>query len=79
MIRSDRELLADLARLNRGIQKSWMQVLTLHGANPHATLSSAGARLRKLKAWFTYAAWRGPIHRIRWQGACGHFDGRINR
>jgi cellulose synthase/poly-beta-1,6-N-acetylglucosamine synthase-like glycosyltransferase len=66
-----------LARLNRSIQKSWMQVLTLHEANPWPPLSPASAALRKTKAWFTYAAWRPRSPWIRWQGACGHFDGRV--
>jgi glycosyltransferase involved in cell wall biosynthesis len=66
-----------LARLNRGIQKSWMQVLTRHHACPWTPLSPAGAKLRMLKAWLTYRAWSSPAARIRWQGACGHFDGRV--
>ncbi len=66
-----------LARLNRAIQQSWMKVLSLHGANPFPPLGSLDARLRKLKAWFSHRAWRGNAARIRWQGACGHFDGRV--
>jgi glycosyltransferase involved in cell wall biosynthesis len=66
-----------LARLNRGIQKSWMQVLTLHEANPWPPLTVAGATLRKVKAWFTLHAWSSPAARIRWQGVCGHFEGRV--
>lgn len=68
-----------LARLNRGIQKSWMQVLARHDANPWPPLSSSGAVLRSTKAWFTHRAWSSPAARIRWQGACGHFEGRIYR
>ena len=66
-----------LARLNRGIQQSWMQVLACHDANPWPPLSPAGAWLRKFKAWFACRAWTSPAARIRWQGACGHFDGRV--
>jgi glycosyltransferase involved in cell wall biosynthesis len=66
-----------LARLNRGIQKSWMQVLALHEANPWPPLSPAGAKLRQLKAWLIHRPWTSPAARIRWQGACGHFEGRI--
>ena len=66
-----------LARLNEGIQKSWMQVLTLHDANPWPALSSGAAVLRKIKAWFTHRAWASPPARIRWRGACGHFAGRV--
>lgn len=65
-----------LSRLNRGIQRSWMQVLHRHGANPWGPLTRTGAALRKFRAWFVYRAWNGPAARIRWQGACGHFDGR---
>jgi glycosyltransferase involved in cell wall biosynthesis len=68
---------AYLARLNHGIQKSWMQVLGLHAASPWAPLTSTGARVRKLKAWFACRAWSSPAARIRWQGACGHFEGRV--
>jgi glycosyltransferase involved in cell wall biosynthesis len=66
-----------LARLNRSMQKSWMQLLSLHEANPWPRLSPPGAVLRKLKAWITRRAWSSPAARIRWQGACGHFDGRV--
>jgi glycosyltransferase involved in cell wall biosynthesis len=65
-----------LGRLNRGIQKSWMQVLTKHAANPWPPIGRGTVPLRQLKAWFTHRAWSGPAARIRWQGACGHFAGR---
>jgi len=66
-----------LARLNHGIQKSWMQVLARHDASPWPSLTPPGARLRALRAWFTHRAWSSPAARIRWQGACGHFAGRL--
>ncbi len=65
-----------LARLNRGIQKSWMQVLSLHSANPWQPIATWSVPLRCAKAWFTYRAWSSPSAYIRWQGACGHFEGR---
>jgi glycosyltransferase involved in cell wall biosynthesis len=67
-----------LARLNRGIQKSWMQVLTRHGANPWPSIPGWTVPLRQSKAWFTYRAWTCAAARVRWQGACGHFEGRRN-
>jgi glycosyltransferase involved in cell wall biosynthesis len=67
---------AYLGRLNRGIQKSWMQVLTHHDANPWSPIPRWTVPLRQLKAWFTHRAWSTPAARIRWQGACGHFEGR---
>lgn len=65
-----------LARLNRGIQRSWMQVLAQHRISPWPPLPGWTVPLRKLKAWFVCRAWSGPAAFIRWQGACGHFDGR---
>lgn len=65
-----------LARLNRGIQESWMRVLSKHGANPWSQIPAWTVPLRKIKAWFIYRAWAGPAARIRWSGACGHFEGR---
>ncbi len=70
---------AYLARLNRGIQRSWMQVLSLHRANPWSPLTPLGARLRIFKAWFRhFPLFRSsPAHRIRWHGSVGHFEGRV--
>ena len=66
-----------LGRLNRGIQKSWMQVLAKYDANPWPPIAPWTVPLRQAKAWFTHRAWSGPAARIRWQGVCGHFEGRI--
>lgn len=70
---------AYLARLNRGIQQSWQQVLARHEASTWTRLTPAGAKLRKIKAWFRYQPWRSPAARIRFAGACGHFDGRVTQ
>lgn len=67
---------AYLARINWGIQKSWMQLLRHHNANPWPPLSVLGSRLRQAKAWFSHRAWSSPSAHIRWRGACGHFEGR---
>jgi glycosyltransferase involved in cell wall biosynthesis len=67
-----------LARLNRGIQKSWMQVLSRHDANPWPRIAAWTVPLRQTKAWFTHHGWSGPAAWIRWQGACGHFEGRAS-
>ncbi len=64
-----------IARLNRGIARSWVQVLHKHDANAWPPVAPWTVPLRKLKAWFAYRAWSGDLARIRWQGACGHFEG----
>jgi hypothetical protein len=64
-----------LARLNQGIQRSWVQLLEHHGANPWGGISRAGTLPRKARAWWRQRAWRGPAEYIRWCGDCGRFDG----
>ncbi|HEY3756153.1 MAG TPA: glycosyltransferase [Opitutaceae bacterium] len=66
-----------LARLNYGIQESWLRVLALHDASPWGPLTHRGAALRKARAWIVRKAWQRPVGYIRWRGACGHFDGRV--
>jgi len=65
-----------LGRLNRGIQSSWMSVLDLHGINPWPAIPGWTCTLRKARAWFRRQAWRGGAAWVRWQGDCGHFEGR---
>jgi len=65
-----------LGRLNYGIQKSWIRVLALHDASPWPPLSVVGAAIRKARSWVTCRAWSSRAARVRWRGACGHFDGR---
>jgi glycosyltransferase involved in cell wall biosynthesis len=64
-----------LARLNRAIARSWIRVLALHGVRPWKSVSPKSVRLRQTRAWWRHRAWRGPAQQIRWQGACGHFEG----
>lgn len=69
---------AYLARLNRGIQTSWIQVLSKYDANPWPPIPPWTQPLRQIKAWLKYRAWSGPAAYVRWQGACGHFEGRAS-
>lgn len=66
---------AYLARLNRGIQKSWAQALTRHGVCPWPAIPAWSVAPRQWKAWFTHRAWSGAAARIRWQGVCGRLEG----
>lgn len=68
-----------LARLNRAIQCSWMQVLARHDANPWPPVAAWTVPLRCAKAWFAHRAWSSAAAYVRWQGACGHFSGRVRR
>jgi glycosyltransferase involved in cell wall biosynthesis len=67
-----------LARLVHDTNKSWVQLLESHGINPWKRISPSGLLPRKIKAWFTYKAWRSNPDHIKWQGACGLFEGLAN-
>ena len=64
-----------LARLNYAASRSWVQVLDIHGLRPWKKISRWSISLRKVKAFFTYQAWRSEEAFIRWRGACGLFEG----
>jgi glycosyltransferase involved in cell wall biosynthesis len=70
---------AYLGRLTRASNRSWIHVLALHGMCPRPPIAPWTLPLRRLKAWFTCRAWAGPAEWIRWQGACGQFEGLASR
>lgn len=65
-----------LARLARGISRSWVQVLDLHGIRPWKPVPPAVVPLLKLRAWLRLRAWSDDAAHVRWQAACGAFEGR---
>ena len=67
-----------LARLNRGIMRSWVNVLALHGQCPWRALSPASVWLRVTRAFFRARVWQGPAARIRWAGMVGQFEGQAD-
>jgi len=64
-----------LARLVNNTNKSWVQLLESHRISPWHAIPLWTVPLRKLKAWVTYKAWENELNYIRWQAACGLFDG----
>lgn len=76
---SERRLeMSYLKQLAYASSRDWQCVLALHEISPWPPIPRWTVPLRKLKAWFTCRAWAGPAERIRWAGACGHFDGRAS-
>ncbi|MDP3620176.1 MAG: glycosyltransferase [Ramlibacter sp.] len=76
LIAAERTTAAYLARLNQGIQKSWIQVLRKYDASPWPTIAGWTVPIRKAKAWLSYRPWSTAAADVRWRGACGHFEGR---
>ncbi len=78
LIPEGRTRLDYLARLNEGIQRSWVRVLYLHRQCPWPAIASWTVPLRTARAWFRYRAWRSPARYVRWRGARGHFLGQAD-
>lgn len=76
LIPAQRLTMEYLARLNEGIQESWVQVLDLHGIRPWPSCSRLGASLRILRAWMRHRPWLSAARWVRFRGDCGHFRGR---
>jgi hypothetical protein len=56
--------------------RTWVEVLAVHGIRPWTPVHRWSLPLRKARAWARLRAWEGPASRIRWRAACGTFDGR---
>jgi glycosyltransferase involved in cell wall biosynthesis len=66
-----------LARLNYGSSRTWVAVLRVHGQCPWPRIPAWTVPLRQARAWWRMRAWRSPVHRIRWRGACGQLAGQV--
>ncbi|MFM8887476.1 MAG: glycosyltransferase, partial [Chthoniobacterales bacterium] len=58
LIPSNRLTVDYLARANRGVQRSWVEVLRKHDACPWSTISPASAPFRKVRAYFKCRGWQ---------------------
>ena len=65
-----------LARLNKAVMRSWVQVLDLHSIRPWPAIPRWSVSLRKAKAFFFSKSWKGDAEYIRWQGLCGLLEGQ---
>jgi glycosyltransferase involved in cell wall biosynthesis len=65
-----------LGRLCRGTATSWVQVLSKHDICPWRPVPPWTVPLRKAKAYLQNRAWAGCAEYVRWQAACGQFEGR---
>lgn len=67
-----------LARLNEGIQRTWVRVLATHGQILWPPIAPWSVPLRIARAWFRSRAWQSPAAHIRWRGQAGRFRGQAD-
>lgn len=65
-----------LARLNHASSRSWVQVLDVHDIHIWPKIPRWSVLPRQVRAFFLYQPWKDPASYIRWQGACGLFEGQ---
>lgn len=65
-----------LAEMAESSNKTWVTVLDVHHIRPWSPIPKWTVPLRKMRAYVALRAWRGPLERIKWRGACGLFEGR---
>jgi glycosyltransferase involved in cell wall biosynthesis len=65
-----------LRRYAYSSNRTWVQVLGVHGIRPWKAIQPATAFVRKARAYWRSQPWRGPAEQIAWAGACGLIDGR---
>ena len=76
LIASSRLQISYLRRYAYASNRTWVQVLGVHGIAPWNTVHPATTGLRKLRALLRMRPWRGPVESIAWAAACGLIDGR---
>jgi len=67
---------AYLANYAFSSNRTWVQVLDVHGIRPWTPISPWSLQLRKVRAYVNSRAWVSDANYVRWCGACGVFAGR---
>lgn len=75
IIPADRMTLNYMARLVYGINRSWASLLSKHRISPWPGISKSTVPFRKMKSYLTNKAWQNNTNYLRWQAACGTFEG----
>ncbi|MFC0514570.1 glycosyltransferase [Mucilaginibacter angelicae] len=65
-----------VAKLLNNTNKSWVQVLASHQISPWKKIPKWTLPFRKARSWFSCRAWKSPAQYIKWQAACGLFEGQ---
>jgi glycosyltransferase involved in cell wall biosynthesis len=65
-----------LARYAYSSNRTWVQVLDVHGLRPWGPVAAWTLPLRKLRAFARSRPWSGDAEFVRWRGACGLLEGR---
>jgi glycosyltransferase involved in cell wall biosynthesis len=65
-----------LRRYAYSSNRTWVQVLAVHGIRPWSRIGPSTIPLRKMRALMRMRPWRGPVAEIAWASACGLIDGR---
>lgn len=78
IIPSSRVSFGYLARYAFSLNRSWLQVLAIHGICPWPPLARWNANLRKIAKFILIGAWMSPVRYLRCRCECGLLEGRAS-
>ena len=67
-----------LTRYAEASNKTWVQLLSVHGMSPWKPIPSWTTWPRKARSWLSLKPWLGPASKIAWHGTCGLIDGQAS-
>lgn len=76
LIPASRTSLEYLKRYARSSNRTWVQVLAVHGIAQWKALPKWTVPFRAARAWLITQPWRSPAAAVRWQGQIGLFEGQ---
>jgi glycosyltransferase involved in cell wall biosynthesis len=65
-----------LTRYATSSNRTWVQVLGVHGLTPWRSVAPWTVPLRKARAFVRHRAWASAANQIRWRAACGTIEGQ---
>jgi glycosyltransferase involved in cell wall biosynthesis len=76
LIPASRLTLDYLAGYARSSNRTWVQVLDVHGICPWPRIARWTVPLRNARAFLRTKPWQSPLARLHWQAAIGQYEGR---
>ena len=77
-ISAPRLTLGYLQRMAHDSNRSWVNVLDIHGMRPWPSIPPWSLPIRKARAWLRQKPWQGEVQSIRWHAVKGRLRGQAD-
>jgi len=78
LIPGSRVTQAYLERYAFSSNRTWVQVLDVHGIRPWPAIAAWTSPLRKFRFYLRSKAWTSPVRKIAWKAVCGRLEGQAS-